>query len=167
MAHVPGAWVSSHVARVGEDWMGVMASGIMLRQAMVGLVARLLMQRRRTGVLERASVVMGIIWMRSLALLGRMRLLWRIIDIVVRSYTIVARQRASDTWVPPERTALAGRRALNGKNLLELSPAGLRRGKLLCMARAEAVQYASRLPGELPSQYVGEAVRPGSGAGHM
>jgi hypothetical protein len=71
--------------------------------------------------------MMGIIGVRSLALLGRMRLLWRVVDIVVRSYTVVARQRASNTWVPPERTALAGRRALNGKNLLDLSPAGLRR----------------------------------------
>jgi hypothetical protein len=68
------------------------------------------------------------VWMMvMLALLARMRVLWRVIDIVVRSYSVVARQRVSDAWGPPERTALAGRRVLYGKNLLDGSPAGLRR----------------------------------------
>ena len=69
------------------------------------------------GVVRVGLVVM-------LALLARMRLLWRIIDIVVRSYSVVARQRVSDAWGPPERTALAGRRDLYGKNLLGGSPRG-------------------------------------------
>ncbi|KAK6822924.1 hypothetical protein PG987_014469 [Apiospora arundinis] len=60
-----------------------------------------------------------------LLLLARMCILWRVTDIVVRPYSVVARQRVSDTWVPPERTALDGRRALNGKNLVDLSPSGL------------------------------------------
>jgi hypothetical protein len=66
-------------------------------------------------MVERASVLMvvrRVVRMMLLALLARMRLLGGIIDIVV-PYTIVARQRVSDTWVPPERTALDGRRALN------------------------------------------------------
>jgi len=101
---------------------------------MLLLMRRRFVERRLASMLERRPMVMGIIAMRSLALLGRMRLLWRVVDIVVWSYTIVARQRASDTWGPPERTALAGRRALNGKNWLELSPGGLRRERLRCGA---------------------------------
>lgn len=111
-----------------------MACGVMW-EAMVLLLMRCrFVQRRRASMLERRPMMMGIIAMRSLALLGRMRLLWRVVDIVVWSYTVVARQRASDTWGPPERTALAGRRALNGENWLELSPAGLRRKRLRCGA---------------------------------
>ena len=52
-----------------------------------------------------------------LGLLARMRLLGRVVDIVVPD-AIVARQRASDAWVPPERAALDGRRTLDGKNLV-------------------------------------------------
>jgi hypothetical protein len=63
-----------------------------------------------------------------LTLLARMRLLCGIIDIVV-PYSVVARQRASDTWVPPERTALDGRRTLNGKNLMGEGPFGRLRGE--------------------------------------
>lgn len=63
-------------------------------------------------------VVVSLISMRRrLALLARMRVLGRVIDIVIRSYSIVARQRASPAWVPPERAALAGRRNLDRKNL--------------------------------------------------
>jgi len=71
-----------------------------------------------------------------LVLLARMRILGRVIDIVV-SYTIVARQCASDAWVPPERTALDGRRALNGKNLMGGGPLGQRRqtGRLTLLRR--------------------------------
>ncbi|KAK0738264.1 hypothetical protein B0T18DRAFT_421638 [Schizothecium vesticola] len=58
--------------------------------------------------------------------------------MVVLLYTVVARQCASDTWVPPERAALAGRRALNGENWLGGSPAGLRRERERCLARLEA-----------------------------
>jgi hypothetical protein len=86
-------------------------------------------------MLKRASmmVVLRVVMMlvhvisirSSLALLARMRLLRRVVDIVIWSHTVVARQRASNTWVPPERAALAGRRTLNRKNLMGLGPAGL------------------------------------------
>lgn len=56
------------------------------------------------------------ICMLLLGLLARMRLLGRVADIVVPD-AIVARQRASDAWVPPERAALDGRRTLDRKNL--------------------------------------------------
>jgi hypothetical protein len=70
---------------------------------------------RGARVVDRAPVLMvvrRVIGVLLLALLARMRFLGGIVDIVV-PYSIVARQRASDTWVPPERTALDGRRALN------------------------------------------------------
>jgi hypothetical protein len=107
----------------------------MLRQAMVGLMGRRLVERGRPAMLKRAAMVVRIIWVRGLALLPRMRLLRSVIDIVIWSYTVIARQRASDAWVPPERTALAGRRALNRNNLSESSPAGLRRPRWRCLAR--------------------------------
>ena len=75
-------------------------------------------------------VVVRVVCVGRLVLLARMRVLWGVIDIVVRSYSVVARQRASDAWVPPERTALAGRRALNRKNLKGGCPAGQRRERL-------------------------------------
>lgn len=58
-------------------------------------------------------MVVRVVCVRSLTLLPRVRLLWRVFDMVVWSYAIVARQRVLDTWVPPERTALNGRRTLN------------------------------------------------------
>ncbi len=94
MAHMSGAGVTAHVRRVSEHRMRVMGGGVVLRHAMVSLMGRL-MDRRRTGVLERGSVMVSVICMLGLALLARMRVLWRVIDIVVRSYTVVARQRAS------------------------------------------------------------------------
>lgn len=45
--------------------------------------------------------------------------------MVVRPYSVVARQCVSDAWVPPERTALDGRRTLYGENWVNLSPSGL------------------------------------------
>ena len=126
VSHVPGRWVAGEVGWVSEDGVRVVSGGIMLWQAVVGLMRRRLVERGRPGMLKRGPVVVGIIWERSLGLLARMRLLWRVLDIVIWSNTVVARQRASDTWVPPERTALAGRRALNRNNLAQSSPAGLR-----------------------------------------
>lgn len=76
-------------------------------------------------------MVMRLVGVLRLALVARMRLLGRIVDIVVRSYSIVARQRVFDTWVPPERTALDGRRTLDGKYLSNWAASGqllLRRG---------------------------------------
>lgn len=127
MPHVPGGWVPSQVGWVCEDWMRMVGGGVVLLQAVVGLMGRRLVEGGRPAMLKRGAMVMRIIWVRSLALLPRMRLLRRIVDIVIWSYTVVARQRASNTWVPPERTALAGRRTLNRNNLSESSPAGLRR----------------------------------------
>ncbi len=124
--HVPSRRVAGHVGWVREDGMRVVSGCIMLWQAMVGLMGRRLVERGRPGMLKRGPVVVGIIWVRSLGLLARMRLLWRVVDIVIWSNTVVARQRASNTWVPPERTALAGRRTLNRNNLAQSSPAGLR-----------------------------------------
>jgi len=114
MPHVPGGRVSGQVGWVCEDRMWVVVSGgVMLRHAVVGLMGRRLVERGRPGMLKRGPVVVRIIWVRSLGLFARMRLLWCVVDIVIWSYTVVARQRASNAWVPPERTALAGRRALN------------------------------------------------------
>jgi hypothetical protein len=133
--HVPGGWVPSQVGWVGENRMRMVGGGVMLRQAMVGLMGRRLVERGRPAMLKRAAMVVRIIWVRGLALLPRMRLLRSVIDIVIWSYTVVARQRASDAWVPPERTALAGRRTLNRNNLSESSPPGLRRPRWRCLAR--------------------------------
>jgi hypothetical protein len=72
-----------------------------------------------------AMVVMCVVGVLSLILLARMRVLRRVVDIVVRSYSIIARQRVSNAWVPPERTALDGRRTLDGKYLPNRAPAGL------------------------------------------
>lgn len=47
-------------------------------------------------------------------LLGRMRLLSRVIDVVV-PYSVVARQLVSNAWDPPEQTALDGLPTLEGK----------------------------------------------------
>lgn len=58
-------------------------------------------------------------------LIDLMRVLCRVIDIVV-PYPVMARQRASNAWVPPERTALDGRRNLKRKNWLSGGPLGLR-----------------------------------------
>lgn len=100
--------------RIHED--RVVVGGVVLRHGVVSMRLRRLMKTSLGRVLERvaAVVVMGVVWMWSLALLARMRLLGRVVDIVVRSYSVIARQRVSDAWVPPERTALDGRRALRG-----------------------------------------------------
>jgi len=133
MAHVASSGMPAHVARVHQHLVMV-RRGVVCRHAMVrGLLVmmlRLVVQPSRAAMAKSGSVVMGLVgvWvMVMLALLDRMRVLWRVIDIVVRSYSVVARQRVSDAWGPPERTALAGRRVLYGKNLLDGGPAGLRR----------------------------------------
>lgn len=86
-------------------------------------------------------MVMRVVCVWCLALFARMRLLRGVIDIVVRPYSIVARQCAFDAWVPPERTALDGRRSLYRKNLMDWSPSGLLmrwrlRGGSACFARS-------------------------------
>ena len=75
MAHVSCARMSAHVARICEDRKRMMGLGIMLGQAMMGLVSGRLVQAWQAGMLERRSVVVRFIGVRSLALLGRMRLL--------------------------------------------------------------------------------------------
>lgn len=86
------------------------------------------------SILVRLVVRRCLVSVLLLILLARMRLLGRVIDIVV-SYTVVARQCASDAWIPPERTALDGRRALDGKNLMRGGPLGQRRqaGRLMLL----------------------------------
>lgn len=75
MTHVSCARMSAHVARICEDRKRMMGLGIMLGQAMMGLVSGRLVQAWQAGMLERRSVVVRFIGVRSLALLGRMRLL--------------------------------------------------------------------------------------------
>lgn len=75
VAHVPRGRVTGQMCWVCEDWMGVVSGCIMLRQAVVGLVWRRLVQGRRPGMLKRGPMMMGIICVRSLGLLARMRLL--------------------------------------------------------------------------------------------
>lgn len=89
--------------------------------------------------------IVGILVVVMLTLLARMRVLWRVVDIVVRPDSVVARQRV-DAWGPPERTALAGCRNLYGKNLLGGSPAGLlrKRSWLWVMASGVWVLYVVR-----------------------
>lgn len=72
-----------------------------------------------------AMMVVCFVGVLVLVLLARMRVLRGVVDIVVWSYSIVARQRVSDAWVPPERTALDGRRTLDGKYLPNRAPTGL------------------------------------------
>lgn len=67
-----------------------------------------MVERRLVLVMVRGRPVCVLL----LSLLARMRLLGRVVDIVVPD-AIVARQRASDAWVPPERAALDGRRTLD------------------------------------------------------
>ena len=62
--------------------------------------------------------------MRRLALPFRLRCLGCVIDIVMPD-PIVGCQVAVDASVPPERTALDGRRSLDGKNLRSRRPSGL------------------------------------------
>ncbi len=124
---------------------------------LVVVLVRRLVERRRASMMKRAAVVMRVIGVGRRVLLARMRVLWRVIDII-RSYSVVARQRASDTWVPPERTALAGRRALNGKNLIELSPAGLRRRERLLAGREVANVCGASRKSELSSDYSEEVL---------
>lgn len=78
-----------------------------------------------------AKVVMGLVTLRSLVLFARMRTLRRIVDMIVRTYTIVARQRVVDAWSPPERTALNGRRNLNSESLNSGALTGLLLGRRL------------------------------------
>ena len=133
MTHVARSGMPAHVARIHQHLVMV-RRGVVRRHAMVRgllvMVLRLVVEPSRAAMAKSGSVVMGLVGVRvmvMLALLDRMRVLWRVIDIVVRSYSVVARQRVSDAWGPPERTALAGRRVLYGKNLLDGGPAGLRR----------------------------------------
>ena len=93
-----------------------------MRVAMVGIRNSMEAGSRDSRMMDRCSVLLmrvlvsgSIINVLRLALLARLRVLARIIHIV--PYSIVSRQRASDTWVPPERTALDGRRKLDRKNL--------------------------------------------------
>ena len=50
-----------------------------------------------------------------LAMVASMRVMTGVVHTVV-SYSIIARQRAAEAWVPPERTALDGRRTVRGEN---------------------------------------------------
>lgn len=67
---------------------------LLCRMAMV-----LLMVRRR------------IIWVLRLAVVASISVMTRIIHTVV-SDSVVSSQRVADAWVPPERTALDGRRTV-------------------------------------------------------
>ncbi len=60
---------------VREDRVWMVGGAVVLRQAVVGLMGRRLMERGRPGMLKRGPVVVCIIWVRSLARLARMRLL--------------------------------------------------------------------------------------------
>jgi hypothetical protein len=126
MPHVARRRVPGQVRGVGEDRVRVVGGGVVRLQAVVRWMGRRLVERGRPAMLKRGPMMVRIISVRSLGLLPRMRLLRRVVDIVIWSHTVVARQRASNTWVPPERTALAGRRILNRDNLEGPSPAGLR-----------------------------------------
>lgn len=112
--------------RVHQDL--VVLRGVVLRHGVVRVRRCLIMKTSRRGVLQRVSLVVVLVSVVSVlrpALLARMRLLGRVSDIVVRCYSVVARQCVSDAWVPPERTALDGRRTLDGKYLSDWGPSGL------------------------------------------
>lgn len=92
------------------------------------------MKNRGSRVMDGSPMMLRAVPVLLLTLVARMRVLWRVVDIVVCSDSVVARQRVSATWVPPERAALAGSRILYGNNLTDWSPVGLPRlrGKSVC-----------------------------------
>lgn len=60
---------------------------------------------------EGGRVICGV----NLPLVSRRRELTRVVHIV--SMSIVIRQRGLDAWIPPERSALNGRRSVDGNNV--------------------------------------------------
>ncbi len=60
---------------------------------------------------EGGRVICGV----DLPLVSRGRELTRVVHIV--SVSIVVRQRGLDAWIPPERSALNGRRSVDGNNV--------------------------------------------------
>jgi hypothetical protein len=115
----------------------MMCRGVVWRHAVVGALRVMVFgraaKRTRPGMTKRGPVVLvGLIGIRllllllllmvvrmllMLSLLVLMRVLWWIVDMVVRSYSVVARHRVSNAWGPPERAALAGYWEMYGKNL--------------------------------------------------
>lgn len=114
-----GVVLGHGVVRVGRRRLMKTPLGRMLVEWMVAAVVLVLV------VLLMRVLVVGVVVLWRLALLARMRLLGRVVDIVVWPYSVIARQRVSDAWVPPERTALDGRRTLRRKNLVDGRPPGL------------------------------------------
>lgn len=100
---------------------------VLLRHGRVMRFCRAFMENRGPRMVYGGPMMLRAIPVGLLALIARMRVLWRVVDIVVCSYSVVARQCVSATWVPPERAALAGSRSLNRKNLTDWSPVGLPR----------------------------------------
>lgn len=127
MPQVSSGGVPGQMGWVSKDRVWVVGGRVMLRRhSVVRWVGRGVVERGWPRMLERAPVVVmvRIIRVRSLGLFPRMRLLRRVVDIVVGSHTVVARQRVSNTWIPPERAALAGCRTLNRNSLLRTGPRG-------------------------------------------
>ena len=105
------------VTVLAETWRwktGMVRSSALL---LLGLGMLLLLMRGR------------IICVLLLAVVASMRVMARVVHTVV-FYPIVACQRVSDAWVPPEQTALDGRRAVRRENWDRVSPVGLCRERL-------------------------------------
>jgi hypothetical protein len=141
----------THLARIHQHLMGVVGGcSVVMRHRLVVLlllvlllllllvvvrrvmlVSRVVQSSAGSDVVQRWPAVMLLrlisLCCLTMLLLARLRVLGRVIDIVVWPYSVVARQRVSYTWVPPERAALAGRRTLKGKNLIDRGPGGRRR----------------------------------------
>lgn len=77
MTGVPAhlAWIHQHRQRAMRGGMVMLLLLLLLHGRVVGL-RRAFMKNRRPRMVERAPMVMGVVSVRLLALIGRMRVLW-------------------------------------------------------------------------------------------
>lgn len=106
-------WIHQKLMRV--MLVGLRDSSMMAVVSARGLGQTMAVTTRMLKLWPMMLVRREIITVLLMALIGRMRLLDSILDVVV-PHSIVARQRVCYAWVPPERNALAGRRLLERKN---------------------------------------------------
>lgn len=107
MRHVPGSMVITYMGMLHEKRM--VLCHFVLRRVLLRIV-----EARMSTILDGpgAVVVMWLIAMgRLMALVDTVGGL-RVVDIVVRCASVVARQRVASIWIPPERAAPDGRHDL-------------------------------------------------------
>lgn len=108
----------AHVRGIHQHLVGVVLVLVLVVLRHGGMVTAVMPMvppsrfRQAGSMAQRPTVVGGqVVSVLLMALIGRVRLLHRVVDIVV-PHSVVARQRACYAWVPPEQIALAGRRTL-------------------------------------------------------